>query len=151
MTMMMSTDHHMNMTMAPPPSSMHMKKMMMHMTFFWGRRVDILFSGWPGDRGIAAYLLALLLVFVLSFLVELLSFLPLRSHHRRLSSAVMVTGVTVLRTGFSYLVMLSVMSFNVGVLLVVVAGHAIGFFVFGSGLFFRRWPKEEENGGGPKC
>lgn len=46
-----------------------------------------------------------------------------------LVSGVTQTGVYAVRTVLAYLVMLSVMSFNVGVLIAVVAGHALGFFV----------------------
>ncbi|ONK62157.1 uncharacterized protein A4U43_C07F980 [Asparagus officinalis] len=114
--------------------TMDMSSKMMHMTFFWGSHVDILFSGWPGDHGVGMYLLALLLVFLASFLVECCSYAPVARprqgiFHRGLTSTVLV----VLRTGLSYLVMLAVMSFNVGVLIVAIAGHGVGFLVFGSG------------------
>ncbi|XP_038979996.1 copper transporter 6-like [Phoenix dactylifera] len=41
----------------------------MHMTFSWGKNAQILFSGWPGDRG-GIYALALIVVFVLVVLLE---------------------------------------------------------------------------------
>lgn len=134
--------------MMPPlaPNGMNMPSggggMAMHMTFFWGKRVEILFSGWPGDRGVGMYLLALLLVFVTAALVEGLSSISRRFSRgpaaapgdRRVSTAVLLTTLHAVRLGLAYLVMLAVMSFNVGVLIVAVAGHAVGFLVSGGGL-----------------
>ncbi|KAJ6830843.1 copper transporter 6-like [Iris pallida] len=149
--------HDMGMTMPPPSSTagggmhgggMGMGMGTMHMTFFWGHRVDILFSGWPGGRrhGVGMYLLALLFVFALSALVELLSYLP------RLAAVggggggggLVLTGIATLRTGLSYLVMLAVMSFNAGVLIAAVLGHAVGYYVFGSGAVLGRGRRKEQ-------
>ncbi|KAL4283765.1 hypothetical protein GQ457_16G009910 [Hibiscus cannabinus] len=115
----------------------HKMMMMMHMTFFWGNNVEILFSRWPGRHGAGMYALALIFIFVLAFVAEWLS-------HSRLikpgSSNNVWAGVvqTVLhgtRVGLSYLVMLGVMSFNGGVFLMAVAGHTLGFLLFGSRVF----------------
>lgn len=145
----------MGMMMPPPPSPSSMPGMMpmdggdgshsmgmMHMTFFWGHRVDILFSGWPGDRGVGMYIVALLVVFVASVLTEFFAYVP----HRLLAvdgkayKGLILTVLVAIRTGLSYLVMLAVMSFNVGVLIVAIAGHALGFFLFGSGCVFKLSP-----------
>ncbi|KMT05155.1 hypothetical protein BVRB_7g173030 [Beta vulgaris subsp. vulgaris] len=134
------------MMMTPPPSSsssssMNMggasshKKMMMHMTFYWGKDALVLFNGWPGTH-ISMYILSLIFVFVLAFLVEWLSRSRIvKSRRNDVVSGLMLTLLHALRMGLAYLVMLAVMSFNGGIFLVAVAGHAIGFFIFGSRVF----------------
>jgi copper transporter 1 len=122
----------------PPKSSTNCTTMMMmghkmHMTFFWGRDALILFNGWPAGNT-ANYLLALFMIFSMSVLIELLS----QSHTRFIEpdSNSMVAGLVqtllhVLRVGLAYLVMLALMSFNGGVFLVAMLGHALGFFFCG--------------------
>ncbi|XP_047064331.1 copper transporter 6-like [Lolium rigidum] len=129
------------MTMTPPRAADHATatphKMtgMMHMAFFWGDRAVVLFPGWPGDRGAGMYLLCLLLVLALAALTEALALLSRRVARRggggeaTASSAALLTAVHAARMGMAYLVMLAVMSFNVGVLLAAVAGHALGFLL----------------------
>ncbi|RLM74915.1 copper transporter 6-like [Panicum miliaceum] len=115
---------------SPPP---HMS--MMHMTFFWGDRAVVLFPGWPGARGGGAYALCLLFVFALAALTEALAAASRCVARRRgaggvpASSAALLTAAHAARMGTAYLVMLAVMSFNGGVLLAAVAGHALGFLL----------------------
>ncbi|KAI6671053.1 hypothetical protein NL676_005938 [Syzygium grande] len=118
----------MNGTAAATPH--HHKMMMTHMTFFWGTQAEILFSGWPGTRA-GMYALALVLVFVLCVLVEWLS--HCRLLHRvkpRVAAGVLRSLLHALRMGLAYLAMLALMSFNGGVFLAAVAGHAVGFLAF---------------------
>ena len=120
--------------MAPPPSppgggGMGMRRMRYtHMTFFWGKNSEILFTGWPGADG-GMYALALVAVFALAFVLEFLG-------SRRLDALLpRAAAVHALRVGAAYLLMLAIMSFNGGVLLVAVAGHAAGFLAFKAGRF----------------
>uniref|UniRef100_A0A1D1YPP5 Copper transport protein n=1 Tax=Anthurium amnicola TaxID=1678845 RepID=A0A1D1YPP5_9ARAE len=109
-----------------------------HMTFFWGRKSEILFKGWPGDRG-GFYALALVVVFLLGLLVEWLSHCRLittrGARWPRLAAGLLRAALHTLRVGLAYLLMLAVMSFNVGVLVVAIAGHAVGFLLFSGALF----------------
>ncbi|XVE79497.1 hypothetical protein DITRI_Ditri14bG0063900 [Diplodiscus trichospermus] len=109
---------------------------MMHMTFFWSKNAEILFSGWPGTRT-GMYVLALIVVFVLGFVVELIShsqFIKPGST-RHVAAGLVQTLLHGLRVGLAYLVMLAIMSFNGGVFLAAVAGHTLGFLLFGSRVF----------------
>ncbi|XP_030506547.2 copper transporter 1 [Cannabis sativa] len=145
-------DHNMpGMDMSPPTSSSSSPmnngtmmgggggmghKMMMHMTFFWGSQAEILFSGWPGSRP-AMYALALVFVFFLALIVEWLSHCRLikpNGSGSRVGAALFQTLLHAVRVCLAYMVMLAIMSFNVGVFLVAVAGHAVGFLIFGSKL-----------------
>ncbi|XP_043725828.1 copper transporter 6-like [Telopea speciosissima] len=108
--------------------------MMMHMTFFWGKNAQILFSGWPGSNT-GMYVLALIVVFVLAVLVEWLSHCQLIKSTNHVVVRLLQTLMHTVRMGLAYLVMLALMSFNVGVFLVAIAGHALGFLLFGSMVF----------------
>lgn len=128
--------------MAPAPANatgggMHMGRhhMMMHMTFYWGKEALILFHGWPGsDTGM--YALSLVFVFFLAALVEFLTHCKLiKDGSNYVVAGLIRTVMHLVRVGLAYLVMLAVMSFNVGVLIAAVLGHALGFLVFGSGVF----------------
>ncbi|KAK7257838.1 hypothetical protein RIF29_32100 [Crotalaria pallida] len=116
----------------------HGKKRFTRMTFFWGKNSEILFDYWPGEKT-GMYVLALVFVFAMSFLVELLSGSGSRftkpAGSNRFASGLLQTLLHFLRVGFVYLIMLALMSFNVGVFLVAVIGHALGFFFFGSNAF----------------
>ncbi|TVU01760.1 hypothetical protein EJB05_52756, partial [Eragrostis curvula] len=112
---------------------------MMHASLFWSDRAVVLFPGWPGERGAGAYVLCLLFVCALATLAEALAAVS-RCVARRgggggrggdvpASSAALLTAAHAARMGMAYLVMLAVMSFNVGVLLAAVAGHALGFLL----------------------
>ena len=109
---------------------MSSKQSFTHMTFFWGKNSEILFTGWPGTRG-GMYALALIFVFVLAVLVEWLSHSRLiKDKWPRFAAGAFQTALHAIRVGLAYLLMLAVMSFNGGVLIVAVAGHALGFLLF---------------------
>lgn len=122
-----------------PPTTMH-HHVMMHMTFFWGKNGEILFPGWPGtDSGM--YVLVLIFVFFLAVLVEFLSHSRFnRNGSGSVASGLVQTLVHTIRAGLAYMVMLAVMSFNGGVFLVAVAGHGVGYLVFGTLVFKKQQP-----------
>ncbi|GMH23056.1 hypothetical protein Nepgr_024899 [Nepenthes gracilis] len=132
--------HHVNGPLPPTPepsqtAATHKSDMMMaHGAFFWGKDSEILFSGWPGTSS-AMYALALILVFVLAVLVECLSHTPIvRPGSNRVAAGLFSTGLHAVRAGLVYVVMLAVMSYNGGVFIAAVVGHAVGYSIFGSGL-----------------
>ncbi|XP_010928022.1 copper transporter 1 [Elaeis guineensis] len=109
-----------------------------HMTFFWGETSDILFRGWPGTRG-GMYSLALVVVFLFAVLVEWFNFCRVvRPRWGHTAAGLARTAMYAVRAGLAYLVMLAVMSFNVGVLIAAILGHALGFSLFGSSGFQTR-------------
>lgn len=106
-----------------------------HMTLFWGKNSEILFTGWPGARG-GMYALALVTVFAFAALVEWLNNSRLIGPRcGRVAAGLAQTAMHAVRVGLAYLLMLALMSFNVGVVLVAVAGHAVVFFLAGSSVF----------------
>lgn len=103
-----------------------------HMTFYWGHKTEILFKGWPGSSS-GMYALALIFVFTLAVIVEWFNYCSIiKPGTNKVAAGFFRAGMYAVRSGLSYLVMLAVMSFNGGVFLVAVAGHAVGFVLFGS-------------------
>lgn len=129
---------HMHAAEGTPSSTNHVHDHYTHMTFFWSKNAEILFSGWPGSRT-GMYVLALLLVFVLSILVEWLSHYSqwIKKDTSNVKAGLIQTICHGVKMALAYLVMLAVMSFNVGVFVVSVSGHIIGFLVFGTKIFKR--------------
>jgi len=124
--------------MAPPArdAAVNNHHMMMHMTFFWGKNAEILFSGWPGYNNIGMYVFALFVVFLLAFFVEWLSHSNyIKESANHVTAGLIQTALYGIRIGLAYLVMLSVMSFNGGIFLAAISGHTLGFLVFGSRVF----------------
>ncbi|KAF7849653.1 hypothetical protein BT93_L0424 [Corymbia citriodora subsp. variegata] len=104
-------------------------KIIMRMSFYWGKDAIILFSGWPEQR-LGMYVLALFLVFLLALTVQVLSVSPnVKIGTNPIVGGVMQASVYGLKMALAYMVMLSVMSFNVGVFFAAVIGHAFGFFL----------------------
>ncbi|CAL8999105.1 unnamed protein product [Prunus brigantina] len=143
---------HMGGTASPPspPSSMMngsngmIHHMMMHMTFFWGTNAEVLFSKWPGSST-GMYYVCLLFVFALAVIVEWLSHCRLiKDGSSNVVCGLAQTFLHTIRVGLAYLVMLAVMSFNVGVFLVAVAGHTVGFLLFASRVFKKPDPEDEK-------
>uniref|UniRef100_A0A0D9V686 Copper transport protein n=1 Tax=Leersia perrieri TaxID=77586 RepID=A0A0D9V686_9ORYZ len=146
-------------SMSPPAAGgsggMSMKGMRYtHMTFFWGKNSEILFTMWPGTRG-GMYALALIFVFALAviFLGSRRADACLAALARRApaAGAVARTAAHTVRVGVAYLLMLALMSFNGGVLLVAVAGHAAGFLAFRAGLCGGPAQVEEDRKNDPAC
>lgn len=111
---------------------MHMTKMKMHMSLYWGKDAIVLFSGWP-NHNIGMYILAMLFVFFLAMFAELMSYKPNFIKRGAITSPIkgslIHATIYAFRIGFLYLVMLAVMSFNLGIFIAAVAGHTLGFFL----------------------
>ncbi|GLT92621.1 hypothetical protein SLE2022_104510 [Rubroshorea leprosula] len=108
---------------------------LLHRSFYWGHNSVILFSGWPGSSP-GMYALALIFVFVLAVMVEWLSYCSfIKPGANKVGAGFFQTGLYAVRAGLSYLVMLALISFNGGVFLVAIFGHAVGFLIFGSRAF----------------
>uniref|UniRef100_A0A7N0TM00 Copper transport protein n=1 Tax=Kalanchoe fedtschenkoi TaxID=63787 RepID=A0A7N0TM00_KALFE len=127
---------------------------MMHMTFYWGKKVTILFDSWRTDSwtSYAISLAACLLVAAFYQYLEdrriklKLLASPARSDAlthpllRKIQGggarrAVRVAGSVMfgVNSAVGYMLMLAVMSFNWGVFLAIVAGLTVGYGVFRSG------------------
>ncbi|KAL2336502.1 hypothetical protein Fmac_010948 [Flemingia macrophylla] len=110
-------------------ANMNRNNMMMMMSFYWGKDAIVLFRGWP-DQSVGMYVLAILFVFFLAMATEVLANQPLvKPGTSPYVGGMLQATVHLFRVGFTYLVMLSVMSFNGGIFIAAVLGHSLGFFI----------------------
>lgn len=108
-----------------------------HMKFPWViKEVEIIFPGWPGDS-LYSYMVAFVSVFIVSVTVEWLSHTRwiIKGYTNHVIAGVLQTLMYGIRVCLAMLVMLAVMSFDVGVFLAAVSGYGVGFFIFGSQAF----------------
>ncbi|GLT89498.1 hypothetical protein SLE2022_074760 [Rubroshorea leprosula] len=120
---------------SPPPSmpndsmSPGDMSMIMHMSFYWGKDAIILFSGWPeGSAGM--HVLALLFTLSLGVAIEVLSVSSAANPGKNpILGTFTQACVHAIRMGFAYMVMLAVLSYNLGIFIAALASHAMGFFV----------------------
>ncbi|XP_047974814.1 copper transporter 5.1-like [Salvia hispanica] len=128
---------------------------MMHMTFYWGRSVTILFDSWQTNSW-PGYFLSLLALFLFAAFYQYMEERRLRL--KLLSAAkpppssaaeapllsklggrrwgpYQVAGAVLfgVNSAIGYCLMLAVMSFNAGVLVAVVVGLAAGYLAFRGG------------------
>lgn len=116
--------------MSMPMSNSSMNSMNMQMSFYWGKDVIVLFSGWP-DSNSGMYVMALFFVLFLGAAIEMMTMLQaaVKPGTRPILGAFIQASVYIVRMCFAYMVMLSVMSYNIGIFVAALAGHGIGFFV----------------------
>lgn len=125
---------------------------MMHMTFYWGRKVTILFDSWKTDSWIS-YLLSLAACFLISVFYQYME--NRRLQFKKPPPPSSTLGIPLISSKFSsdkwaparfagailcginsaigYLLMLAIMSFNGGVFIAVVLGLGVGYLLFRSG------------------
>ncbi|KAK1430630.1 hypothetical protein QVD17_13511 [Tagetes erecta] len=129
---------------------------MMHMTFYWGRNVNLLFDSWKTNTWFT-YSLTLLVCFIFSIFYQYLEDRRLRfkllSVSNNTNGSVDTTPLlntkivgsrwsvgrfagSVLfgiNSALGYFIMLAIMSFNGGVFIAIVVGLAVGYLLFRSG------------------
>ncbi|XP_077230235.1 copper transporter 5-like [Tasmannia lanceolata] len=125
---------------------------MMHMTFYWGKSVTLLFDSWKTDSW-PSYTLTLLAVFLFSAFYQYMEDRRLRFkklvtrkpspsittpllsplYNNRNSSKFSIALLFCINAAIGYLLMLAVMSFNGGVFISAVLGLSVGYFLFRSG------------------
>jgi len=103
----------------------------MRSSFYWGSDVVFFFADWPSGH-VGMYILALALLFIISVFYEYLA----NPRGYRGGNGAWVAGGLVdtlcytVRVAIAYSLMLAVMSYNLGVIIVVIVGSVIGFYVF---------------------
>ncbi|XP_076919323.1 copper transporter 5.1-like [Bidens hawaiensis] len=132
---------------------------MMHMTFYWGRTVTLLFDSWKTDTWLS-YALTLLACLIFSIFYQYMEDRRLRFKllstsaaaasassattpllNKKLFSAgnrwtvgrIAGSALFGINSALGYFLMLAIMSFNGGVFVAIVVGLAVGYLLFRSG------------------
>ena len=103
------------------------KRMSQHTGLWFGSDVEILFSGWPLGHGYFHFFLALLLVFMISVVAQMCAMTPMTTPKMAAKSIIPHAALHGFRTLIAYLVLLCVITFNAGVIIMVLFGHVAGY------------------------
>ena len=106
------------------------KRMSQHTGLWFGTDVEILFSGWPLGHGYFHFFLALLLVFIISAVAQMCAMTPMTAPKMAARSIIHHAALNGVRTLIAYLVLLCVITFNAGVIIMVLFGHVAGYIGF---------------------
>lgn len=113
------------------------EKAVAHTSFWVGTNVMVLFPGWPGNYSLLHYYLALLLVFVLALLTPICGMCSMPANEQMAPMTLLLYAMRHgLRKCLFYLLVLSVVTFNVGVFLAAIAGHVIGYFALSTCMLY---------------
>ncbi|XP_031485609.1 copper transporter 6-like [Nymphaea colorata] len=113
---------------------------MMHFALFWGTDSAnvILFGGWPG-ASVGKYVFLLIVIFLGGIITEWLAFLKVKwVEEKPYLSGFLSSLVYGIRMFFANMMMLSLMSFNIGVVILAVLGHGVGYWLFGTCAFRKK-------------
>lgn len=131
---------------------------MMHMTFYWGKSVTILFDSWKTDSWLS-YFLSLFACFLFSLFYQYMEDRRLRLKSLSVAPPPSAAAASVntpllfskftgrkwapsqfagailfgINSAIGYFLMLAIMSFNAGVFIAVVVGLAAGYLIFRAG------------------
>ncbi|PIA43117.1 hypothetical protein AQUCO_02000513v1 [Aquilegia coerulea] len=129
---------------------------MMHMTFYWGNKVTLLFDSWKTDSYLS-YFITLLVCFLFSVFYQYMEDRRIRfkiiSNSKKSSSSSnssiespLLTRLKInqparyatsllfaINSAIGYMLMLAIMSFNGGVFIAIVLGLAFGYLLFRTG------------------
>ncbi len=98
-----------------------------HGGFWFGMDVDILFTGWPSGHGYFHFFMALAMVFILSMFAQIYAMTPMTTPKMVPKSLIQHAALHCFRTFISFLVLLCVITFNLGVLMTTLVGHVAGY------------------------
>lgn len=98
-----------------------------HTGLWFGDNVDILFNDWPAGHGTFRFYFALILVFSISVFAHIYAMTPMSTPNMAPKSLLRHSIIHAFRTFIIYLVPLCVITFNLDVLITLLAGQLTGF------------------------
>jgi copper transporter 1 len=122
----------------------------MRMYFYWGTQIEEMIAPWLKTENVSIYLGVLIVFFFFGLFGELFHTLTNRKYMyktRIFQFCVLFakTIVYILHLMTGYIVMLSLMSYNIGIFVSIVLGHMVGFIAFTLPEIMTPPPKKNHN------